>query len=55
MNLVLASNNAGKLAELQALFAPLDVTLVVCVKSGYFRAHVKAALEKVFSNQRNGD
>lgn len=28
MKLVLASNNAGKLAELQALLAPLDVTLV---------------------------
>jgi XTP/dITP diphosphohydrolase len=28
MKLVLASNNAGKLAELQVLFAPLDVTLV---------------------------
>jgi len=28
MKLVLASNNAGKLAELQALFAPLGVTLV---------------------------
>jgi XTP/dITP diphosphohydrolase len=28
MKLVLASNNAGKLAEMQALLAPLDVTLV---------------------------
>jgi XTP/dITP diphosphohydrolase len=28
MKLVLASNNAGKLAELQTLLAPLDVTLV---------------------------
>ncbi|MDM0077113.1 RdgB/HAM1 family non-canonical purine NTP pyrophosphatase [Variovorax sp. J2P1-59] len=28
MKLVLASNNQGKLAELQALLAPLDVTLV---------------------------
>ena len=28
MKLVLASNNAGKLAELQQLFAPLDVALV---------------------------
>ncbi|MBX3609160.1 MAG: RdgB/HAM1 family non-canonical purine NTP pyrophosphatase [Hydrogenophaga sp.] len=28
MKLVLASNNAGKLAELQSLFAPLGVTLV---------------------------
>ncbi|NDZ12789.1 non-canonical purine NTP pyrophosphatase, RdgB/HAM1 family [Variovorax sp. WS11] len=28
MKLVLASNNAGKLAELQQLFAPLDIALV---------------------------
>ena len=28
MKLVLASNNKGKLAELQALFAPLGVELV---------------------------
>jgi XTP/dITP diphosphohydrolase len=28
MKIVLASNNAGKLAELQTLFAPLDMTLV---------------------------
>jgi XTP/dITP diphosphohydrolase len=28
MQLVLASNNAGKLAELQQLFAELSVTLV---------------------------
>lgn len=28
MKIVLASNNAGKLAELQALFAPLGVTLI---------------------------
>jgi len=28
MNIVLASNNAGKLAELQILFAPLHMTLV---------------------------
>ena len=28
MKLVLASNNAGKLAELQAMFAPLGVQLV---------------------------
>lgn len=28
MKIVLASNNAGKLAELQALFAPLNMTLV---------------------------
>ena len=28
MRIVLASNNAGKLAELQTLFAPLGMTLV---------------------------
>jgi inosine/xanthosine triphosphate pyrophosphatase family protein len=28
LSLVLASNNAGKLAELQALFAPLPLELV---------------------------
>ena len=28
MQIVLASNNAGKLAELQAMFAPLGCTLV---------------------------
>jgi XTP/dITP diphosphohydrolase len=28
MKIVLASNNAGKLAELQTLFAPLQMTLV---------------------------
>jgi non-canonical purine NTP pyrophosphatase (RdgB/HAM1 family) len=28
MKIVLASNNAGKLAELQTLFSPLDMTLV---------------------------
>ena len=28
MKIVLASNNAGKLAELQTLFAPLHMTLV---------------------------
>ena len=28
MKLVLASNNAGKLGELQALLAPLGVTLI---------------------------
>jgi len=28
MKIVLASNNAGKLAELQAMFAPLSCALV---------------------------
>src|ERR1700757_2607665 len=52
MKLVLASNNAGKLAELQALFAPLDVTLVRQSELGVdeaeepFRTFVENALAK---------
>ncbi|RYF35025.1 MAG: RdgB/HAM1 family non-canonical purine NTP pyrophosphatase [Comamonadaceae bacterium] len=52
MKLVLASNNAGKLAELQALFAPLDVTLVRQSDLGVgeaeepFRTFVENALAK---------
>ncbi len=52
MKLVLASNNAGKLAELQALLAPLDVTLVRQSELGVgeaeepFRTFVENALAK---------
>lgn len=52
MKLVLASNNAGKLAELQALFAPLGVTLVRQSELGVgeaeepFRTFVENALAK---------
>jgi len=52
MKLVLASNNAGKLAELQALFAPLEVTLVRQAELGVgeaeepFRTFVENALAK---------
>jgi len=52
MKLVLASNNAGKLAELQALFAPLDVALVRQSELGVdeaeepFRTFVENALAK---------
>jgi len=52
MKLVLASNNAGKLAELQALFAPLDVQLVCQSELGVgeadepFRTFVENALTK---------
>src|SRR3954451_14778086 len=52
MKLVLASNNAGKLAELQALLAPLDVTLVRQSELGVgeaeepFRTFVEHALAK---------
>jgi XTP/dITP diphosphohydrolase len=52
MRLVLASNNAGKLAELQVLFAPLDVTLVRQSELGVgeaeepFRTFVENALAK---------
>ncbi|VTU36257.1 RdgB/HAM1 family non-canonical purine NTP pyrophosphatase [Variovorax sp. PBL-E5] len=52
MKLVLASNNAGKLAELQVLFAPLGMTLVRQSELGVgeaeepFRTFVENALAK---------
>jgi XTP/dITP diphosphohydrolase len=52
LKLVLASNNHGKLAELQALFAGLDVTLVAQASLGVseaeepFRTFVENALAK---------
>ena len=52
MKLVLASNNAGKLGELQQLFAPLGVTLVRQAELGVseadepFRTFVENALAK---------
>lgn len=52
MKLVLASNNRGKLAELQALFAGLDVTLIAQSSLGVseaeepFRTFVENALAK---------
>jgi XTP/dITP diphosphohydrolase len=52
VKLVLASNNAGKLAELQILFAPLGVTLVRQSELGVgeaeepFRTFVENALAK---------
>ena len=52
MKLVLASNNLGKLAELQALFAGLDVTLIPQSSLGVseaeepFRTFVENALAK---------
>ncbi len=52
MKLVLASNNAGKLVELQALFAPLGMTLVRQADLGIgeaeepFRTFVENALAK---------
>ena len=52
MKLVLASNNAGKLAELQAMFAPLGVTLVRQAELGIpeaeepFHTFVENALAK---------
>lgn len=52
MKLVLASNNAGKLLELQQLLAPLDVTLVRQSELGVgeaeepFRTFVENALAK---------
>ena len=52
MKLVLASNNLGKLAELQALFAPLGVELLqqsdlgVCEADEPYRTFVENALTK---------
>ncbi|MDI1236955.1 MAG: RdgB/HAM1 family non-canonical purine NTP pyrophosphatase [Polaromonas sp.] len=52
MKIVLASNNPGKLAELQAMLAPLDVTLVKQSDLGIpeaeepFRTFVENALAK---------
>ncbi len=52
MKLVLASNNAGKLAELQALFAPLGVALIAQASLGIgeaeepFHTFVENALAK---------
>jgi len=52
MKLVLASNNRGKLAELQALFAGLDVTLIAQSSLGVteaeepYRTFVENALAK---------
>lgn len=52
MKIVLASNNAGKLAELQAMLAPLGLTLVRQVELGIseaeepFRTFVENALSK---------
>jgi XTP/dITP diphosphohydrolase len=52
MKIVLASNNAGKLAELQAMLAPLGVTLVRQAELGIpeaeepFRTFVENALAK---------
>ena len=34
------------------LFVPLDIAMLVCVKSGYFASDVKLALLDVFSNRR---
>ena len=33
-------------------FVSLDIKLIICVASGYFRSHVKQALLDVFSNRR---
>ncbi|MDO9360542.1 MAG: RdgB/HAM1 family non-canonical purine NTP pyrophosphatase [Polaromonas sp.] len=52
MKIVLASNNAGKLAELQAMLAPLGVTLIKQAELGIpeaeepFRTFVENALAK---------
>jgi hypothetical protein len=43
------------LAVREARYAPLDLALRVCVKSGYLRGHVKAALKQLFGNRRLPD
>jgi hypothetical protein len=44
---------AGEDLEIeQPIFVPLDLQLVVCVQSGYFREHVEQALLRAFSNQQ---
>ncbi len=59
MELVLASNNQGKLAELQALFAPLGVQLVPQGRLGVpeaeepFRTFVENALAKARNAARH--
>lgn len=59
MDLVLASNNKGKLAELQALFAPLDVRLVAQGELGVpeaeepYRTFVENALTKARNAARH--
>ena len=61
MKIVLASNNPGKLAELQALFAPLGVSLVCQAELGVgeaeepHRTFVENALAKArFASQHTG-
>jgi hypothetical protein len=39
----------------EARYVPLDVALRVCVRPGYLRGHVKAALKQLFSNRRLPD
>jgi hypothetical protein len=36
-------------------YVSLEIEIHICVKDGYFRADVEAALLKVFSNRRNAD
>jgi XTP/dITP diphosphohydrolase len=58
--IILASNNAGKLAELQAMFAPLGVALVAQKELGIgevaepHRTFVENALEKARHASREG-
>ena len=61
MKIVLASNNRGKLAELQAMFAPLGVELVRQADLGVgeaeepFRTFVENALAKArFASEHTG-
>ena len=43
---------AGEDIEINApIFAPLDIVFTVCLQPGYYRAHVKEELLKLFSNR----
>ena len=55
MKIVLASNNAGKLAELNALFAPLGVTLIRQSELGIPEAEepYKTFVENALAKARN--
>lgn len=47
---------AGHDVEIDApLFVPLDIAFTVCVKPGYFKSNVKAALLETFSSVTNPD
>ena len=47
---------AGEDLELEdPIYVPLDINLVICVKSGYFVAHVEKALYEAFDDRDHAD